>query len=146
MSKIDEELVERVALLIADNRARCVRSWIDDEPSSDFIDPVEDSDRECACAAIAALSTPEFVLPLAEEMLRAIGTQEVAFHKYPTETGVGYAGSNGMTVEDTLLGAYRAAKGERWTIKHPLPTHYRYASRSPSAELQSPATSALTLS
>jgi hypothetical protein len=116
MSKIDEELVERVALLIADNRARCVRSWIDDEPSSDFIDPVEDGDRECASAAIAALSTPEFVLPLAEEMLRAVDATSVDFEltAYDDMPVALFVGDNGnkTRLAAGLLDAYRAAKVE----------------------------------
>lgn len=69
---MDDEMVERVAKAISRNL------------------PVVALDRVKARAAIAALSTPEFVLPLAEKMLVSVGT--------------GY----GLR----LLDAYRAAKGE----------------------------------
>ena len=62
MPTVSDELVERVADAIreSNNYGDSLPSW---------------RDRMHARAAIAALSTPEFVLPLAEAMLRSKGVE-----------------------------------------------------------------------
>ncbi len=99
MATVSDELVERVARAIyAVRHAR----W-DDQRSA-----MQELYRAEARAAIAALSTPEFVLPLAEEMLRSKGVDEIGMEAHY----VALCGDYVSHVADTLLDAYRAAKGE----------------------------------
>lgn len=96
MATVSDDLVERVALAIveANNYGERAPSW---------------RERSAARAAIEALSTPEFVLPLAEAMLRGknvyvveLQTAAVALRDQRDEL---------LELEDTLLDSYREAKG-----------------------------------
>jgi hypothetical protein len=102
MSKVDDELVDELVERVAD-AIRESNNYGDSLPSW--------RDRMHARAAIAALSTPEFVLPLAEKMLREKRVYEVCLSSLGTSS---LRGNDGVckAIEDTLLDAYRAAKGE----------------------------------
>lgn len=115
VATVSDELVERVARDLYTARYRKSLEW-ENEP-----DEWRDMFRSQARAAIAALSTPEFVLPAAEEMLRAAKARWVHLHpssiivehvRQPLpggqQTGPGMRCADG----DTLLDAYREAKGE----------------------------------
>jgi hypothetical protein len=98
MSSVSDELVEKVAEALR---------------SADGYDrPVMWRDRMHARAAMAALSTPEFVLPLAEQMLREKRVYVVCLSSLGTSA---LRGTDGvcMAIEDTLLDAYREAKVDR---------------------------------
>jgi hypothetical protein len=103
---MDEQLVDKVAdALHVDNYGHgCA-------PLSEQAVEYQVHVSSLARAAIAALSTPEFVLPLAEKMLRGKGVYEVCLSSLGTSA---IRGTDGvcMAIEDTLLRAYRAAKGE----------------------------------
>lgn len=105
MATASDELVERVAIAIGEDIMRRINDLFDNAepklpPDKEW---VNGEGKAIARAAIAALSTPEFVLPLAEEMLRG------------TDTGFwpdGVCEVNGFEVQrGKLLDAYRE-KGE----------------------------------
>jgi hypothetical protein len=66
---------------------------------------------DMAGVVLEALSTPEFVLPLAEKMLREKRVYEVCLSSLGTSA---LRSTDGvcLAIEDTLLDAYRAEKGE----------------------------------
>jgi hypothetical protein len=100
MPTVSDALVERVARAVFESRHTTV--W-DNETNS-----LQESYRIDARAAIAALSTPEFVLPLAEAMLRGTDT---GFWEDGVCEFSGYPVKPGSLAE--CYARYRAAKGER---------------------------------
>lgn len=116
MATVSDELVERVAHAIEEDITRRINDLFDNAepklpPDKEW---VNGEGKAIALAAIAALSTPEFVLPLAEEMLRGLrGTNKANPDVWFYSSHVLI--TRGMPDEQshsTLLDAYRAAKGE----------------------------------
>lgn len=107
-----DELVGKVAKAICDARAKYTNELLDDASGDVSWASVDENDMIAARAAIAALSTPEFVLPLAEQMLRDADVYDAVLMYAPKWTAI--RDVRGLVVAEraTLLDSYRAAKGE----------------------------------
>jgi hypothetical protein len=96
MPMVSDELVQRVGDAVCTALAEAI--------DLDALERKADRDH-VSRAAIAALSTPEFVLPLAEAMLKELGVDEVGMDcRYVALRG------KANVIGGSLLAAYRAAE------------------------------------
>jgi hypothetical protein len=112
---MDEQLVEKVAAAMHDADCDSAEAPAFSEQNDFYRDYMIAQAR----AAIAALSTPEFVLPLAEEMLRSVGRNGYCRAEMHAEGGtVALTGGGvspllkayGMTLSSAYIAAQKAAR------------------------------------